>query len=66
VKITFNVRRANVGNGGLDFRSAAGGFSTVRPGESRTLDFMAGTSMSITSFWPGSNVIKGVLKINVS
>lgn len=58
VKITFNVKTSGVRFGGLDFRSSEFDTGTIKPGNSKTVEFVADKSFSISSYWPGSNTKK--------
>lgn len=58
VKITFNVKTTGVNFGGLDFRSSEFDTGTIKPGGSKTVEFVADSSFSISSYWPGSNTKK--------
>lgn len=58
VKITFNVKTSGVKFGGLDFRSSEFDTGTIKPGSSKTVEFVADKSFSISSYWPGSNTKK--------
>ncbi len=58
VKITFNVKTTGVNFGGLDFRSSEFDTGTIKPGASKTVEFVADSSFSISSYWPGSNTKK--------
>lgn len=58
VRITFNVKTTGVNFGGLDFRSSEFDTGTIKPGGSKTVEFVADSSFSISSYWPGSNTKK--------
>lgn len=59
VKITFVVKTTNTYFGGLDFRSIVwGDTGTVKPGESKTVEFTADNTFTFTSYWPISSVKK--------
>lgn len=67
VKITFSVRAAGTYFGGLDFRSEVwGDTGTVKPGESKTVEFTAGKTFTFTSYWPASNQKKADGQVIVS
>ncbi len=58
VKVTFKVREDNVYYGGLDFRSSYFNTGKIRPGSSKTVEFIADKTFTYTSYWPSSNVKK--------
>ena len=59
VEIEFVVRTSGTYYGGLDFRSSIwGDTGTVKPGEAKTVQFIANDSFIFTSYWPVSNVKK--------
>lgn len=63
----FTTRTTNVAFGGLDYRSTA--FDTIKaaPGETiSTGDVVISSPFEISSYWPGTNQLKAILKIEVA
>lgn len=58
IKLTFFVRKTNVYYGGLEMRSNVFKTGTIKPGESKTVEFTANESFEFTSWWPLSSVQK--------
>ena len=65
LKITFNVRTKNVYYGGLDFRGCGKTTEKVSPGGSTTVELMATSTCTITSYWPSSSRVKDRLQVIV-
>mgnify|MGYP001604470042 CR=1 FL=1 len=66
VKITFKVRAEKVYYGGLDFRSDVwGDTGKVLPGDTTTVEFTAEETFEYKSYWPASNRLKAIGKIEV-
>lgn len=55
VTLTLNVVNINVLRGGLDFRSQQTSTGVILPGQSRTVEFMADTSLIFTPYYADSN-----------
>ena len=68
VRINFTVRTTNVYYAGLLIKSRSGSFTTgnLDPGESKTIEFTAEESDTITSYWPSSGVRKADLSVIVN
>lgn len=58
VKITFKVRSTGVYYGGLDFRSSKWNTVSASPGGSATVQFVADSTFTFSSYWPSSGVKK--------
>ncbi|MEM4282128.1 MAG: cupredoxin domain-containing protein [Candidatus Woesearchaeota archaeon] len=66
VKITFKVRSSGVYYGGLEFKSPAWGTTgTIKPGESKSVEFTATQTIQFTAFWPASSIEKWTAQIVV-
>jgi hypothetical protein len=65
VSIRFDVRSSNVAFMGLDFRGGSIDTGQVSPGDFAEVAFTADESFDVTTYWPGSNVIKDTLEIEV-
>jgi hypothetical protein len=60
VTVTFEVSRDNVYFAGLDFRSDKFSTGKIVPGDSTTVEFVAGESFEVRSYWPATNDLKAI------
>ena len=58
VKITFKVKQQGVYYGGLDFTSDYFSTGTIKPGEQKTIEFIADKTFTFISYWPATSVEK--------
>lgn len=65
VELTFKVRTSNVYYGGLQFISSKFNTGSVKPGESKTVEFIADEPFAFTSYWPLAGVAKASGKVTV-
>jgi len=63
VRITFKARLQGTYYGGLEFKSSAWGTTgTVKPGEKKTIEFVAENDFEFKSYWPSTGVLKATGK----
>ena len=65
VRITFNVSTTNVYYGGMEFRGGPVSTGTIDPGGSKTVEFTAQNSFTITAYWPSSGVVKYTIPVQI-
>ncbi|MBI4044480.1 MAG: DUF4382 domain-containing protein [Candidatus Diapherotrites archaeon] len=66
VRITFNVPTSGVSWGGLDMRSDYFNTGTIKPGQSKAVEFTApASSFKVRSYWPSSSVLKATMDVTV-
>jgi len=66
VKINFIVRTTNVAFGGQEYRSSEFDNLNVNIGDSGEVQFTAGSTFNIDSYWPNTNNFKATLQIVVA
>lgn len=63
VKMTLNVKPANLARGSLDFRGCGQNATGIMPGNPVNMQFYAASSCAISSYWPSSAVVKSAVEI---
>ena len=57
-RVTFRVRTSNVYYGGLQIKGTLFNTGDIRPGSSKTVEFVATSDSTFASYWPSSGVKK--------
>jgi len=58
VKVTFKIDTERVYYGGMEFRSDVVNTGEIKPGDSKTVTFVADKSFDLVPYWPASDVKK--------